>query len=201
MRLFLVAVCFLALALGDLRAEPASNSTSLVNKGNELFKVKDFKGAFGLYQQAALAGNPTAMFNVGLCYDQGLGVEANHFEAYQWYRKASDAGITHAKYNLALFLKNGIVVGNQQEGGITLKSEPVKAAALLREAADAGFIPAKRELGAMLITGVGVEQDAVHGLLFLNEAADAGDGKADKSFVRSRRFEMRLSAVFPTRCA
>ena len=42
------------------------------------------------YRLAAHQGSETAMHNLALCFEQGLGVQKNQFEALRWYRLASN---------------------------------------------------------------------------------------------------------------
>jgi TPR repeat protein len=47
------------------------------------------------------------MYNVGLLWEEGLGITANRDQAIAWYRKAADAGNELAKAALkSLGLKN-----------------------------------------------------------------------------------------------
>jgi len=52
-------------------------------------------------------GDPVAMFELGLCYEKGLGVLQDHAQAAQWYRKAADAGYAGAMCNLGACYENG----------------------------------------------------------------------------------------------
>jgi TPR repeat protein len=44
------------------------------------------------YQQAANAGHNTAMYNIGVLWEGGLGVTQDRDQAIAWYRKAAAAG-------------------------------------------------------------------------------------------------------------
>ena len=46
-------------------------------------------------RKGAEAGNADAMYTLGMCYKQGLGVEASAQEAEVWLRKAAD--LNHEK--------------------------------------------------------------------------------------------------------
>jgi TPR repeat protein len=44
------------------------------------------------YQKAAGVGNGTAMYNIGVLWEGGLGVAQDRNQAIDWYRKAAAAG-------------------------------------------------------------------------------------------------------------
>ena len=52
------------------------------------------------FTSAARAGNPTAMYNLGLCLENGLGTKADPEAALSWYRKAAELGKPEAKQKL-----------------------------------------------------------------------------------------------------
>jgi hypothetical protein len=62
--------------------------------------AKDFAKALPILQKAADAGNPVAMFALGLLYENGQGVNKDYGKAREWYQKAADAGDTRAKGSL-----------------------------------------------------------------------------------------------------
>jgi TPR repeat protein len=49
------------------------------------------------YRRAAEAGNDTAMYNIGVLWEGGLGVAQDRYQAITWYRKAAAAGNEPAK--------------------------------------------------------------------------------------------------------
>ncbi len=57
----------------------------------------NFSTAFQYYLKLTEYDNPRAMYNVGLLYEYGLGVTADHEKAVEWLRKAQDAGYEPAK--------------------------------------------------------------------------------------------------------
>lgn len=52
----------------------------------------NFGTAFKFYQKLAEYGNERAMYNIGLLYEYGLGISADHDKAVEWLTKAKDAG-------------------------------------------------------------------------------------------------------------
>ena len=59
---------------------------------------------------AAKQGNAVAQYNLGVMYDNGMGVPENDAEAVKWYRKAADQGDAKAQHNLAFMYANGMGV-------------------------------------------------------------------------------------------
>ena len=51
--------------------------------------------------KGAETGLPKAMFNLGVCLDQGVGVARDSAAAAGWYRRAVDAGFGVAAANLS----------------------------------------------------------------------------------------------------
>ena len=56
---------------------------------------------------AAKQGDAYAQFNLGVMYDNGMGVPENDAEAVKWYRKAADQGDAGGQYNLGVMYFGG----------------------------------------------------------------------------------------------
>ena len=63
---------------------------------------------------------PSAAYNLGVLYDQGLGVAADAAQALAWYRKAADAGHAGAQYTLGQMYYEGIGVEANDAHGAAL---------------------------------------------------------------------------------
>jgi TPR repeat protein len=59
------------------------------------------------YREAAEQGLAPAQYNLGVCYENGQGVEQDYTQAAQWYRKAAEQGLAEAQYNLGVCYYNG----------------------------------------------------------------------------------------------
>jgi len=76
--------------------------------GDMLFVRKDFTQAVQWLTEAAEAGLPIAMFNLGACLDQeGSPSALDHPAAADWYRRAADAGHGGAATNLSAMYQVG----------------------------------------------------------------------------------------------
>lgn len=53
------------------------------------------------YLNGAINGDPIAQFNLGLCFERGIGVAMNHAEAVKWYRKAAEQNNPDGQASLA----------------------------------------------------------------------------------------------------
>ena len=68
------------------------------------------KQGFKWLKSAAEKDHPIAMFNIGMAYWQGNGVEENKKEALKWWEKSAETGDSNAQYNLGLTYYIGNVV-------------------------------------------------------------------------------------------
>ena len=53
-------------------------------------------------REAAEKGNAEAQFNLGLCYENGEGIQKDLQAAVNWYRQAAEKGNAEAQYYLCL---------------------------------------------------------------------------------------------------
>lgn len=61
--------------------------------------AKQYERAIELYKLAASHGNASAIFNLGVCLELGIGVEKNYKFAYQCYKEAASMGHQKALHN------------------------------------------------------------------------------------------------------
>lgn len=80
-RLLLGAMCLFSTCLAQGAGE------DLYKQGTAVYKT-DPKAAFGLFVQAAEAGNVSAMTGTGHCYETGMGTTIDYTNAIGWYKKA-----------------------------------------------------------------------------------------------------------------
>jgi hypothetical protein len=94
---------------------------------------------YAALKQKADQGDAGAQLNLGLCYDNGRGVERDPVKAAEWYRKAADQGNADAQVNLGVCCAKGDGV----------ERDLAKAAAWFRKAADQGDEGAKAALAKL----------------------------------------------------
>ena len=149
---------------------------------------------------AALKGDPTAAYEIGVRFAEGKGVAANFDEAAKWYDRAAQAGVVPAIFRLGTFYEKGLSVkkdvdiarryylqaaerGNAKamhnlavldaDGGG--KGANYKSASQwFRKAADRGVADSQFNLGILYARGIGVEQNLAEVLQMVQPGGGAG---------------------------
>jgi localization factor PodJL len=155
-------------------------------------------------RSAALKGDPTAAYEIGLRYAEGKGVASNFDEAAKWYDRAAQAGVVPAIFRLGTLYEKGLSVkkdadiarryymqaaerGNAKamhnlavldaDGGG--KGADYKSASQwFRKAADRGVADSQFNLGILYARGIGVEQNLAESFKWFSLAAAQGDTDA-----------------------
>lgn len=167
---------------------------------------KTYTEAMRWYRNSARAGDPKAMFYLGLTLERGLQDRPRPQEAVEWYRRSAEAGFALAQFKLGVLYQTGQAVDRDlaqargwyekaaaqgvasaqynlavlletEEGG---PADPARAADLYREAARRGVPEAFLNLGNLYANGEGVEADPVEALKWLILAVDAGIDAAEE---------------------
>jgi TPR repeat protein len=100
--------------------------------------------------------------NIGRCHDLGFGVPQSQKEAFNWYKKASEAGHMESQYNLAVCYRNGRGVARDDK----------EAVRLYRLSAAKGFPQALSNLGSCYLKGNGVEENETEAFAYFTLAAE-----------------------------
>jgi localization factor PodJL len=150
---------------------------------------------------AALWGDPTAAYEIGVRFAEGKGVATSFDEAAKWYDRAAQAGVVPAIFRLGTFYEKGLSVtkdveiarryylqaaerGNAKamhnlavldaDGGG--KGANYKSASQwFRKAADRGVADSQFNLGVLYARGMGVEQNLAESFKWFSLAAAQGD--------------------------
>lgn len=104
----LPAILFLALSLASVVAHADDNA--LIRKGNAALAQKDYGTAFSIFSVLAQRGNPTAQYDVGVFYLNGLGVQKNEERAFYWLERSASLGNDRALQ----VVQNAAVNGNER---------------------------------------------------------------------------------------
>lgn len=72
---------------------------------------RDYAKALFYHRQAALAGNPLSMFDLGSMFEYGMGVTKDIAQSAVWYGHSADYGLAQGQYNFATMLETGDGVG------------------------------------------------------------------------------------------
>jgi localization factor PodJL len=159
-----------------------------------------------LLRAAALRGDPTAAYEVGVRFAEGKGVAPNFDEAAKWYDRAAQAGVVPAVFRLGTFYEKGMSVkkdvdiarryyieaaerGNAKamhnlavldaDGG-DKGANYRDAAQWFRKAADRGVADSEFNLGILYARGIGVEQNLAESFKWFSLAAAQGDADAGR---------------------
>ena len=117
-----------------------------------------------LLETAARRGLAEAQFELGVAYDDGLGVTQNHATAAGWYHRAAEQGLTDAQYNLATLYHEGL--GTPRDIG--------RARDWYMRAADAGEARAMNNLGYIYEKGHAGVRDYGEAVVWYRRAAHKG---------------------------
>jgi len=102
--------------LSDLHEE----TMSIINLQLALDALESGNLKFGIETLQTCAKNGTnaaALYNLGICYEQGIGVEQDRAKACDYYRQASALGHINAQFNLSL-LSNHIDINENDDDTI-----------------------------------------------------------------------------------
>jgi len=155
---------------------------------------------------AALKGDPTAAYEVGVRFAEGKGVPSNFDEAAKWYDRAAQAGVVPAIFRLGTLYEKGLSVTKDVDiarryylqaaergsakamhnlavldadgGGKGANYE--SAAQWFRKAADRGVADSQFNLGILYARGIGVEQNLAESFKWFSLAAAQGDADAGR---------------------
>jgi len=135
--------------------------------------------AFKEFLAAAKEGHADSQFNLGVMYEQGVGVSKNEKEAFFWYNKSASQGNAPAQFNLGVLYENGRGT----------KIDFVKANELYRKASVQGDGLAIGNLGMLYIRGQGVKENKIAGvaLLLMSATLDTSpENHAKKNITGTR---------------
>ncbi|MCC8190443.1 MAG: sel1 repeat family protein [Planctomycetes bacterium] len=119
---------------------------------------------FLLMAGEAEKGNAEAMLTLGSLYERGVGTPRNFVKAFEWYRKAADAGLAAGFYN----------VGVCYEIGMGTSGSPVEAFTNFEKSAELGLAQGLYKLASLYFTGLGTSKNEPWGVELLNRAAANG---------------------------
>lgn len=148
-------------------AEAQHDLAAIYTAGHGGVKV-DYPKAVAWFREAGVNGVANARYNLGVLYQQGMGVEKNISQAIGWYKAAAKLDHPEAQYNLGIAYIEG--TGTPYNPG--------KAAMYFEQAADAGIVEAAYNLGLILENGLLSSPNPREALMWYKKAADAGSPEA-----------------------
>ncbi len=153
---------------------------------------------------AAMKGDATAAYEIGVRFAEGKGIAANYDEAAKWYDRAAQAGVVPATFRLGTLYEKGLGVKRDVDIArryYTQAAERGNAKAMhnlavldadgggrganyksasqwFRKAADRGVADSQFNLGILYARGIGVEQNLAESYKWFSLAAAQGDADA-----------------------
>ncbi|KAK3804784.1 MAG: hypothetical protein J3R72DRAFT_466247, partial [Linnemannia gamsii] len=155
-----------ALATMIARAE-SGDLVAQETLGDMYMDDQKYSQAMIWYRMAAEQGLANSQYNIGILYNQGLGVSQNHAEAMTWFRKAAEQGDALAQLDIGIIYTDGLGV----------LQDHVEAMTWLRKAAEQGVAVAQYKIGKLYYQGLGVSQDFSEAMTWYQKAAEQGDVK------------------------
>jgi TPR repeat protein len=147
----LVAVTLLALPVSNAFSETIPEEIDLQEivrnpvvgnyKGYAEFKMGHYDNAHTIWEALENKGNAQASFNLGILYEDGLGVLQDNQQAIVHYEKAAQAGSSKAQYRLGLLYSAGLKIPKDD-----IKADKWLAAAAAQGDDDAALLLAQRQL-------------------------------------------------------
>ena len=109
---------------------------SVLEAGFTALSNAEYETAVATFEDLAVQGDPTAQYELGRLYHQGLGVSQNYVEAAHWYRQSAKQGNADAQYSL----------GNMFLMGEGVDQNDDSARAWYELAADQGHVAARHNV-------------------------------------------------------
>ena len=134
-------------------------------QGFEATKRSDYQTAFILWLPLAEQGDAGAQFNLGVMYEDGLGVKQDDVEAVKWYRQAAEQGNANAQANL----------GSAYSAGRIVRQDYTEAVKWFKKAAENGSVDGQFKLGLVYLIGRGIQEDRTLAKEWLGMACDNGN--------------------------
>lgn len=131
--------------------------------------------AFGLYKRAYdKDGSPVAAAEIGRCFEEGIGTEANTDVAVEWYLKAA------RKNSMACWRLYNIY---------KVRGDIDRAVFWLRRSATKGSVSAMVELAKMYEEGKTIQKSELKAMKWYHAASDKGDEFAKTRFEELIRYD------------
>ena len=155
------------------------NAVANFEAGIAAYQANDLPLAYEEFLAASRKGHADSQFNLGLMYEQGIGVGKDEKEAVVWYGKSAAQGNAAAQFNLGVLYENG-------RGA---KVDFAKANEWYRKASVQGDALAIGNLGMLYVRGDGVTENKVAGvaLLLMSATADQSPENHAKRNITATR--------------
>ena len=182
------------------RAANGGNVQAMNAWGTLLLGKGEVDKAFESFKTCAAKKDSNGLYNLGMCYMQGVGTETNESLGFECFRAAADLGHPEAINNIGGCYRDGVVVERNPEiavkwfeksaelgdmygqlnyalalqNGEGVEVDEVKAAELLRDSAAQGCPEAMNVYGMCYFGGRGVERDPILAVAWFRRSAAEG---------------------------
>lgn len=120
-----------------------------IEKAIELYNDEQYEKAFAIFAKHAGRGDADAMTYLGICYEEGTGIDADDQKAFEWYLRGAEAGDSDAM----------TWVGEFYAKGKGTEKDKKKAFEWYLRGAEAGSPDAMNNVGLCYRYGNGTEKD------------------------------------------
>ena len=153
--------------------------TAVLQQAEKHINNKEFEQGVALFRELAEKGNAIARRNMGICYNNGIGVEKDLQEAFKWFKLAAEQGDDISQFCLGVCYSRG-------EG---TKRDELKADEWIRKSAEQGNADALKVIEELKqgyanfhpLVREGLEHklkgDAAKAAECFRKAAEAGDAE------------------------
>ncbi len=147
---------------------------SFAEREEALGNSQEFSVHHDVLAKQAAEGDIDAEFDLGVCYEQGAGVEQDLEEATKRFRRAAEAGHAEAQCKL----------GAAYAYGIQVQQDYDQAIAWYTKAAEQGQADAQYALGMTYRYGIGVDDDPTTAAGWYEKASAQGHKRAREELAR-----------------
>ncbi|RHZ46807.1 hypothetical protein Glove_606g69 [Diversispora epigaea] len=120
---------------------------------------------FQRYLKSAEDGDITGQYNLGCCYQNGIGTIKDEEKAFQWYLKSAEGGNITGQNDLGYFYENGIGTTKDEE----------KAFQWYLKSAEGGSSNGQNNLGHCYKNGIGTAKDEEKAFQWYLKSAEGGN--------------------------
>ena len=146
------------------RSASLGNVQALNAWGTYLLDKGELEKAFTQFKEASAKKDANGLYNLGMCYMQGVGCEQNGKLGFECFRTAAELGHPEAINNIGGCYRDGLVVEPSLEA----------AAEWFSKSADLGDMYGQLNYALALQSGEGVEKDEAKAVEFLKTSAAQG---------------------------
>jgi len=150
-------VCLMFIVIYTIETNAQAKENPNFQAGIAAYQANNLPLAYQEFLTAANDGHADSQFNVGLMYEQGIGVSKDEMEAIEWYTKSALQDNSAAQFNLGVLYENG--------RGTAI--DYAKANEWYRKASVQGDPLAIGNLGMLYVRGQGVKENKVAGVALL----------------------------------